>query len=77
MFGELQRFIARATGLEPAEITPETRFGDLPLDSLGLAELLLALEEEYGARIPERTGEELDLARLTVGGLATFLDASS
>jgi acyl carrier protein len=77
MFGELQRFIARATGLPPAEITPETCFSDLPLNSLELAELLLALEEEYGARMPERMGEELGLSGLTVGSLAKFLDAPS
>jgi len=56
----VQQTLAEALRVEPAEIGPETEFGDLPQwDSMGHMEVLVALEKAYGVEITADTITEL------------------
>jgi acyl carrier protein len=51
-------------GLDAAKITEEAHFEeDLDVDSLGVVELLMALEDEFGVKIPDEEAESI----MTVG----------
>ena len=51
-------------GLEAEKITAEAKFEeDLEVDSLGVVELLMALEDNFGVAIPDEEAESI----LTVG----------
>ncbi len=51
-------------GLDAAKITEEAHFEeDLDVDSLGVVELLMALEDEFGVKIPDDEAESI----MTVG----------
>ncbi|MFJ9381400.1 acyl carrier protein [Streptomyces sp. NPDC101455] len=59
-----ERLVALLTGLldvkvEPGELSPDTTFESLGMDSLSLMELVVAAEEEFGIVLPEDT---LDLS---------------
>lgn len=47
-------------GLDESSITPSARFEeDLEVDSLGVVELLMALEDEFGVKIPDEEAESI------------------
>ena len=47
-------------GLDAGKITDEATFEeDLEVDSLGVVELLMALEDEFGVRIPDDEAEDI------------------
>ena len=47
-------------GLDAAKLSPEARFEeDLEVDSLGVVELLMALEDEFGVSIPDEEAENI------------------
>lgn len=47
-------------GVAEEEITMEMSFADgLKADSLGLVELIMALEEEFGGEIPDEKAEKI------------------
>jgi acyl carrier protein len=47
-------------GIERDEITMEATFdGDLDVDSLGVVELLMAIEDNFGVKIPDEEAEQL------------------
>lgn len=47
-------------GLDEAKLKPEARFEeDLEVDSLGVVELLMALEDEFGVSIPDEEAENI------------------
>ena len=47
-------------GLDAAKLSPEARFEeDLEVDSLGVVELLMALEDEFGVSIPDEEAESI------------------
>lgn len=47
-------------GLDADKITDEATFEeDLEVDSLGVVELLMALEDEFGVRIPDDEAENI------------------
>lgn len=65
--------LAEVFGLEPAQLHPEAELeADLAIDSLGLAELQVVLEERLGVRI------DLDdpAAVHTIGDLQRVIDAA-
>ena len=64
----LTQFIADQLELDPTEITTDTTFQSLNIDSLGTVELVMNLEEEIGAEI------ELDEKLATVGELCDFIN---
>ena len=57
-------------GLERDDITMEAKFeGDLDVDSLGVVELLMALEDNFDVKIPDEEAEKIT----TVGEAADLV----
>jgi len=63
-------------GLDESKINEEARFEeDLDVDSLGVVELLMALEDEFEVKIPDEdaesimtVGQAVDLVHTKLGG---------
>lgn len=56
VFEKIATLLAEKLECEVSEITMETKFGELGIDSLDVMELLMSLEEELGTEI--EMGEE-------------------
>ena len=70
MFEKLAKFAAKQLDLDLAEITPDSTFESLGIDSLDIVEMIMDLESELGV--------ELDLEDQkisTFGELAQFIDS--
>jgi acyl carrier protein len=60
----LSEVLVSELGLEQSKISEEAHFEeDLDVDSLGVVELLMALEDEFGVKIPDEEAESI----MTVG----------
>lgn len=58
-------------GVEPAQVTPESRFReDLEADSLDLVELIMAFEEEFGGEISDEDAQKIT----TVGEAVAYVE---
>ena len=63
--------IVKQLGVKPEEVTDDASFtDDLGADSLDLVEVVMALEEEFGAQIPDEEAEKIK----TVGDAVNFID---
>ena len=51
MYEKLVAFAAEHLELDPAEITPESTFEDLGIDSLDIVEMIMDLESELGVEL--------------------------
>ena len=61
---KLKELLVEELGLEEDKITMDATFEeDLEVDSLGVVELLMALEDNFGVQIPDEEAESL----VTVG----------
>lgn len=70
-FEKIRDMIAKQMDIPAESITEESRLGeDLKADSLDLVELVMDLEQEYGAQIPEEALPNIK----TVGDIAAFLN---
>jgi acyl carrier protein len=58
-------------GVSPDEVTPESSFEDLDLDSLDLVEFSMAAEDDLGVKITDDEAAELK----TVGDAVRLLEA--
>ncbi|MEA2057687.1 MAG: acyl carrier protein [Actinomycetota bacterium] len=59
-------------GIERDQINADARFEeDLEVDSLGVVELLMALEDNFGVKIPDEEAEQIT----TVGEAINLVDA--
>ena len=70
MYEKLVNYAAKQLELDAAEITPESTFEALGIDSLDIVEMIMDLETELGV--------ELDLEDqkiTTFGELAAFIDS--
>ena len=70
MYEKLVSYAAKQLELDPSEITPESTFEALGIDSLDIVEMIMDLESELGV--------ELDLEDqkiTTFGELADFIDS--
>ena len=70
MYEKLVSYAAKQLELDPSEITPESTFESLGIDSLDIVEMIMDLESELGV--------ELDLEDqkiATFGELAEFIDS--
>ena len=70
MYEKLVSYAAKQLELDAAEITPESTFESLGIDSLDIVEMIMDLESELGV--------ELDLEDqkiTTFGELADFIDS--
>jgi acyl carrier protein len=60
--------------VEEPEVTDEASFiDDLGADSLGIVELVMALEEEFGISIPDEDAEGIK----TVGDAVSYISANA
>ena len=69
MYEKLVDFAAKHLELDPAEITPESTFESLGIDSLDIVEMVMDLESELGVEL-EMEDEKIT----TFGELAAFIE---
>lgn len=69
IFNAIAELIADRNDCDVSEITPESRFEDLGIDSLDTVEMLMDLEDKIGFEV------ELDQKVETVGELAAFIES--
>lgn len=63
-------------GIERDKVNPEARFEeDLEVDSLGVVELLMALEDNFGVKIPDEEAEKIATVSEAVDTVAAKLDS--
>lgn len=68
--GRLKRILVEELDLEEDKLHPDANFEeDLDVDSLGVVELLMALEDEFGVEIPDEEAEQIT----TVGEAAALI----
>lgn len=67
--------IADGFGVPAAEIAPEATFNDLELDSIALVELIMAVEEEFGIKLPDGKLSDTDSLAKAVGLITVILKA--
>ena len=70
MFEKLVNYAAKQLELDAAEITPDSTFESLGIDSLDIMELVMDLESELGVEL-----ELEDQKIATFGELAEFIDS--
>ena len=70
MFEKLKSYAARQLELEPDDITPDSTFESLGIDSLDVVEMIMDLETELGVEL------ELEDQKITTfQELADFIDS--
>ncbi len=69
-FERLRTMLARDYGVDPAKLSPDALLEDLGIDSLGAAELLFNIEDEFGIRV---STEPVPLK--TAGEVVGYIDA--
>jgi acyl carrier protein len=71
IFEKLVAHLAGHIEVDPSEITMDTTFESLGIDSLDTVEILMKLEEDLGVEM------ELDEKVATVGELVRFIEAKT
>lgn len=67
----VKEIIVEQLGVNEDQVVPDAKFvEDLGADSLDTVELVMALEEEFGAEIPDEEAEKLT----TVGEATTYIE---
>lgn len=70
----LNGLLVSELGLDETKITNDARFEeDLEVDSLGVVELLMALEDEFGVQIPDEEAENIGTVGQAVDLVASKL----
>ena len=68
----VKEIIVEQLGVNEDQVVPEAKFvEDLGADSLDTVELVMALEEEFGAEIPDEEAEKLT----TVGESIKYIES--
>ena len=70
MYEKLVAYAAKQLELDPEEITPDTTFTSLGIDSLDIVEMIMDLESELGVEL-----EMEDQKITTFQELADFIDS--
>ena len=71
---KVKKIVVEQLGVSEDQVTPEAKFiEDLGADSLDQVELVMAVEEEFGAEIPDEAAEKL----ATVGDAIAFIEANN
>ena len=59
-YDRLKKIVMEQLGVDEEQVTPEASFvEDLNADSLDLVELIMSLEEEFGAEISDEDAEKI------------------
>ena len=59
-YDRLKKIVVEQLGVDEEQVTPEASFvDDLNADSLDLVELIMSLEEEFGAEISDEDAEKI------------------
>ena len=70
LLDKCQELVAEELGLEPSQVTQDTRLDEPTADDLQRLEIIMAMEEEFGISIPDD-----DVDRLaTVGEAVSYLE---
>ena len=69
MYEKLVSYAAKQLEIDPSEITPDSTFESLGIDSLDIVEMIMDLETELGIEL-----EMEDQKITTFGELAEFID---
>lgn len=70
---KVKEIVVQQLGVSPDQVTEEAKFiEDLGADSLDQVELVMALEEEFGADIPDEEAEKLT----TVGDAIKYVESN-
>ena len=70
MYEKLENYAARQLEPDASEITPDSTFESLGIDSLDIVEMIMDLETELGVEL-EMEGQQIS----TFGELAEFIDS--
>ncbi len=71
---KVKAIVAEQLGVKMEEVKEDAKFiDDLGADSLDTVELVMALEEEFGAEIPDEDAEKLT----TVGEAIKYIDGKA
>jgi acyl carrier protein len=71
---KVKSIVVEQLGVAEDQVTPEAKFiEDLGADSLDQVELVMALEEAFGADIPDEEAEKL----ATVGDAIAYIESKS
>jgi acyl carrier protein len=71
ILAELASILEEVAGVNPEDVTPEKSFvDDLDVDSLSMVEVAMAVEEKFGAKIPDEQLSELK----TVGDAVSYIE---
>lgn len=63
----VKAIVVEQLGVDEAEVTNEASFiDDLGADSLDTVELVMALEEEFGAEIPDEEAEKITTVQAAI-----------
>ncbi len=70
VFEQIKEIIVDLLGVDPEQVTMEARFReDLEADSLDLVELIMALEDKFGAEISDEDAQSIT----TVGEAVQYI----
>ena len=70
---KVKEIVVQQLGVAPDQVTEDAKFiEDLGADSLDQVELVMALEEEFGADIPDEAAEKLT----TVGDAIKYIEST-
>lgn len=70
VFEKIAEMLAEKVDCETSEITVDTKFADLGIDSLDITEMLMTVEDEFGVTL------EMDTSLETVGAFVEKIEAS-
>ena len=70
MYDKLVSYVSKQLEIDPAEITPDSTFESLGIDSLDIVEMVMDLESELGVEL------ELEDQKITTfGEMADFIES--
>ena len=65
--------IAKKRKLDPAQVTLDSTFEQLGVDSLDAADLLFSFEDTFGIVVPDETAQSMKSVRQVVDGVRRLL----
>lgn len=65
---KVSQIVAEKIDCDPSEITAETKFEELGIDSLDVTEIVMELEDEFNIEL------EMDTSLKTIGDLVTLIE---